>query len=99
MIHSSYTHSPDLGYTQALNTRICQTAVCNRHHSVEQQLYRWLPLRFDWLYSSELVMTQELNRDMLGVRRELGVGRALATLLTLACSCAGFGCRSGVAGR
>jgi CRP-like cAMP-binding protein len=59
-----------LRYTQALITQMTQTAVCNRHHSVDQQLCRWLLLSLDRLPSNELVMTQELIADMLGVRRE-----------------------------
>lgn len=59
-----------LRYTQALITQISQTAVCNRLHSVEQQLCRWLLLSRDRLNADELVMTQELIADMLGVRRE-----------------------------
>jgi CRP-like cAMP-binding protein len=59
-----------LRYTQALITQISQTAVCNRLHSVEQQLCRWLLLSHDRLNTDELVMTQELIADMLGVRRE-----------------------------
>jgi CRP-like cAMP-binding protein len=59
-----------LRYTQALITQISQTAVCNRLHSVEQQLCRWLLLSHDRLKTDELVMTQELIGDMLGVRRE-----------------------------
>ena len=59
-----------LRYTQALMTQMSQTAVCNRHHSVEQQLCRWLLLTLDRLTSSELTMTQELIAGMLGVRRE-----------------------------
>ena len=59
-----------LRYTQALITQISQTAVCNRHHSVEQQLCRWLLLTLDRLPSNELTMTQELIASMLGVRRE-----------------------------
>ena len=59
-----------LRYTQALITQISQTAVCNRLHSVEQQLCRWLLLSHDRLNTNELVMTQELIADMLGVRRE-----------------------------
>ena len=59
-----------LRYTQALITQISQTAVCNRLHSVEQQLCRWLLLSHDRLNRDELVMTQELIADMLGVRRE-----------------------------
>jgi len=59
-----------LRYTQALMTQMSQTAVCNRHHSVEQQLCRWLLLTLDRLPSNELTMTQELIAGMLGVRRE-----------------------------
>jgi CRP-like cAMP-binding protein len=59
-----------LRYTQALVTQMSQTAACNRHHSVEQQLCRWLLLTLDRLPAGELVMTQELVASMLGVRRE-----------------------------
>ncbi len=59
-----------LRYTQALITQMAQTAVCNRHHSLDQQLCRWLLLSLDRLAGSELVMTQELIANMLGVRRE-----------------------------
>ena len=59
-----------LRYTQALITQMAQTAVCNRHHSVDQQLCRWLLLSLDRLRSNKLVMTQELIANMLGVRRE-----------------------------
>jgi len=59
-----------LRYTQALMTQMAQTAVCNRHHTVEQQLCRWLLLTMDRLPDRELVMTQELVASMLGVRRE-----------------------------
>lgn len=59
-----------LRYTQALITQMSQTAVCNRHHSVEQQLCRWLLMSLDRLSSNELTMTQELIANMLGVRRE-----------------------------
>ncbi len=59
-----------LRYTQALITQMSQTAVCNRHHSVEQQLCRWLLMSLDRLASDELTMTQELIANMLGVRRE-----------------------------
>ncbi|AQU83213.1 MULTISPECIES: Crp/Fnr family transcriptional regulator [unclassified Halomonas] len=59
-----------LRYTQALLTQMAQTAVCNRHHSVDQQLCRWLLLSLDRLPGNELVMTQELIANMLGVRRE-----------------------------
>jgi CRP-like cAMP-binding protein len=59
-----------LRYTQALITQMAQTAVCNRHHSLDQQLCRWLLLSLDRLQSNELVMTQELIANTLGVRRE-----------------------------
>jgi CRP-like cAMP-binding protein len=59
-----------LRYTQALVTQMFQTAACNRHHSIEQQLCRWLLLTLDRLPSNELIMTQELIASMLGVRRE-----------------------------
>lgn len=59
-----------LRYTQALITQMAQTAVCNRHHSLDQQLCRWLLLSLDRLDTHELVMTQELIANMLGVRRE-----------------------------
>lgn len=59
-----------LRYTQALITQMSQTAVCNRHHSLDQQLCRWLLLSLDRLLGNELVMTQELIANMLGVRRE-----------------------------
>src|ERR1700758_674899 len=68
-----------LRYTQALITQMAQTAVCNRHHSVDQQLCRWLLLSLDRLSSNELVMTQELIANMLGVRRE-GVTEAAGSL-------------------
>jgi CRP-like cAMP-binding protein len=68
-----------LRYTQALITQMAQTAVCNRHHSVEQQLCRWLLLSLDRLDSNELNMTQELIANMLGVRRE-GVTEAAGHL-------------------
>jgi len=68
-----------LRYTQCLITQMAQTAVCNRHHSVEQQLCRWLLLSLDRLDSSELKMTQELIANMLGVRRE-GVTEAAGKL-------------------
>ena len=68
-----------LRYTQALLTQMAQTAVCNRHHSVDQQLCRWLLLSLDRLASNELVMTQELIANMLGVRRE-GVTKAAGKL-------------------
>ena len=59
-----------LRYTQALITQMSQTAVCNRHHTLDQQLCRWLLLSLDRLQGNELVMTQELIANMLGVRRE-----------------------------
>jgi CRP-like cAMP-binding protein len=59
-----------LRFTQALITQMAQTAVCNRHHSLDQQLCRWLLLSLDRLRGSELIMTQELIANMLGVRRE-----------------------------
>ena len=59
-----------LRYTQALITQMAQTAVCNRHHTLDQQLCRWLLLSLDRLRDNELVMTQELIANMLGVRRE-----------------------------
>ena len=59
-----------LRYTQSLITQMAQTAVCNRHHSIDQQLCRWLLLSLDRLPSNRLVMTQELIANMLGVRRE-----------------------------
>jgi CRP-like cAMP-binding protein len=68
-----------LRYTQALLTQMAQTAVCNRHHSLDQQLCRWLLLSLDRLPSDELVMTQELIANMLGVRRE-GVTEAAGNL-------------------
>jgi CRP-like cAMP-binding protein len=68
-----------LRYTQALLTQMSQTAVCNRHHSVDQQLCRWLLLSLDRLPTNELVMTQELIANMLGVRRE-GVTEAAGKL-------------------
>jgi len=68
-----------LRYTQALITQMAQTAVCNRHHSVDQQLCRWLLLRLDRLATNELAMTQELIANMLGVRRE-GVTEAAGKL-------------------
>jgi CRP-like cAMP-binding protein len=68
-----------LRYTQALITQMSQTAVCNRHHSVEQQLCRWLLLTLDRMPGNELTMTQELIANMLGVRRE-GVTEAAGKL-------------------
>jgi CRP-like cAMP-binding protein len=68
-----------LRYTQALMTQMSQTAVCNRHHSVEQQLCRWLLMTLDRLPSNELTITQELIANMLGVRRE-GITEAAGNL-------------------
>ena len=68
-----------LRYTQALITQMTQTAVCNRHHSLDQQLCRWLLLSLDRLQTNELVITQELIANMLGVRRE-GVAEAAHNL-------------------
>ena len=68
-----------LRYTQALLTRMAQTAVCNRHLSVDQQLCRWLQLSLDRLPTNELTIPQELIANMLGVRRE-GVTEAAGTL-------------------
>ena len=68
-----------LRYTQALITQMSQTAVCNRHHSLDQQLCRWLLLSLDRLQGAELVMTQELIANMLGVRRD-GVTEAALKL-------------------
>ena len=68
-----------LRYTQALLTQMAQTAVCNRHHTVEQQLCRWLLLSLDRLSDNKLTMTQELIANMLGVRRE-GVTEAAGKL-------------------
>jgi CRP-like cAMP-binding protein len=68
-----------LRYTQALITQMAQTSACNRHHSLDQQLCRWLLLSLDRLQSNELVMTQELIANMLGVRRE-GVTEAASRL-------------------
>jgi CRP-like cAMP-binding protein len=73
-IKAEFKHPPVmhllLRYTQALITQMAQTAVCNRHHSLDQQLCRWLLLSLDRLNSRELKMTQELIANMLGVRRE-----------------------------
>lgn len=71
-----------LRYTQALITQMAQTAVCNRHHSIDQQLCRWLLLSIDRLPSNQLIMTQELIANMLGVRRE-GVTEAAGKLQKL----------------
>ena len=68
-----------LRYTQALMTQMAQTAVCNRHHTLEQQLCRWLLVTLDRLQGKELVMTQELVASMLGVRRE-GITEAAGNL-------------------
>src|SRR5471030_2071050 len=68
-----------LRYTQALLTQMAQTAVCNRHHALDQQLCRWLLLSLDRLQGNELLMTQELIANMLGVRRE-GVTEAAGKL-------------------
>jgi CRP-like cAMP-binding protein len=76
--HGEFQHLL-LRYTQALITQMAQTAVCNRHHSVDQQLCRWLLLSLDRLPSNRLVMTQELIANMLGVRRE-GVTEAAGKL-------------------
>jgi CRP-like cAMP-binding protein len=68
-----------LRYTQALITQMAQTAVCNRHHTLDQQLCRWLLLSLDRIAGDELMMTQELIANMLGVRRE-GVARGAVKL-------------------
>jgi CRP-like cAMP-binding protein len=73
-----------LRYTQALLTQMAQTAVCNRHHTLEQQLCRWLLLTLDRLPTNELIMTQELVASMLGVRRE-GVTEAAGNLQRAGC--------------
>ena len=75
LLRAEFNTNPDmrmlmLRYTQALITQMAQTAVCNRHHSIDQQLCRWLLLSLDRLSSNRLVMTQELIANMLGVRRE-----------------------------
>lgn len=72
-------HNLLLRYTQALLTQMSQMAVCNRHHSLDQQLCRWLLLSLDRLQSNKLAMTQELIANMLGVRRE-GVTEAAGNL-------------------
>ena len=83
MIKEEMTRAPVLHlllrYTQALITQMAQTAVCNRHHSLDQQLCRWLLLSLDRLHGSDLMMTQELIANMLGVRRE-GVTEAALKL-------------------
>lgn len=71
-----------LRYTQSLISQMAQTAVCNRHHSIDQQLCRWLLLSLDRLSTNELTMTQELIANMLGVRRE-GVTEAAGKLQKL----------------
>lgn len=71
-----------LRYTQALMTQMSQTAACNRHHSIEQQLCRWLLLTLDRAISNDLVITQELIANMLGVRRE-GITEAAGRLQAL----------------
>jgi CRP-like cAMP-binding protein len=75
-------HQLLLRYTQSLITQMAQTAVCNRHHSIDQQLCRWLLLSLDRLLGNELTMTQELIANMLGVRRE-GVTEAAGKLQKL----------------
>ena len=82
LIKAEFERSPPvmhllLRYTQALITQMAQTAVCNRHHSIDQQLCRWLLMSLDRLHGNELVMTQELIANMLGVRREGVTGAAL----------------------
>jgi CRP-like cAMP-binding protein len=84
IVHSEFARGSDLQhlllrYTQALVVQMAQTAVCNRHHSVEQQLCRWLLMSLDRLATDELVMTQEMIANMLGVRRE-GVTEAAGKL-------------------
>ena len=78
----SEMHNLFLLYTQSLITQMAQTAVCNRHHSIDQQLCRWLLLSLDRLPSNRLTMTQELIANMLGVRRE-GVTEAAGKLQDL----------------
>ena len=80
--HNSETRMLLLRYTQSLVTSMAQTAVCNRHHSVDQQLCRWLLLSLDRLPGNTLTMTQELIANMLGVRRE-GVSEAAGKLQKL----------------
>ena len=77
--HGSAMQHLLLRYTQALITQMAQTAVCNRHHSLDQQLCRWLLLSLDRLSGKDLIMTQELIANMLGVRRE-GVTEAAGNL-------------------
>jgi CRP-like cAMP-binding protein len=86
-LRDEFNGNPDmrmlmLRYTQALITQMAQTAVCNRHHSIDQQLCRWLLLSLDRLSGNNLVMTQELIANMLGVRRE-GVTEAAGKLQDL----------------
>lgn len=76
---NSYFRVLMLRYTQALITQMAQTAVCNRHHTISQQLCRWLLLSLDRLKSDQLIMTQELIANMLGVRRE-GITEAAGKL-------------------
>lgn len=77
--NSASVQSLFLRYTQALLTQMAQTAVCNRHHTVDQQLCRWLLLNLDRLSSNEMIMTQEFIAHMLGVRRE-GITEAAGNL-------------------
>lgn len=86
-LKTEFNNSPEvrvlaLRYTQALITQMSQTAVCNRHHSIDQQLCRWLLLSLDRLPGNRLTMTQELIANMLGVRRE-GVTEAAGKLQRL----------------
>ncbi len=86
-LKDEFENSPEvrvltLRYTQALITQMSQTAVCNRHHSIDQQLCRWLLLSLDRLQDNHLTMTQELIANMLGVRRE-GVTEAAGKLQDL----------------
>ena len=87
VLEDEFHRDPDtqlllLRYTQSLITQMAQTAVCNRHHSVDQQLCRWLLLSLDRLTTNHLTMTQELIANMLGVRRE-GVTEAAGKLQKL----------------
>jgi len=86
-LRNEFNNQPDmrlllLRYTQSLITQMSQTAVCNRHHSIDQQLCRWLLLSIDRLPTNNLTMTQELIANMLGVRRE-GVTEAAGKLQKL----------------
>lgn len=86
-LRDEFNYSPEvrvltLRYTQSLITQMSQTAVCNRHHSIDQQLCRWLLLSLDRLPDNQLTMTQELIANMLGVRRE-GVTEAAGKLQDL----------------